>query len=186
MTPRKLIAGVLLAGAMAACQNTPNDISVADYCADPERAGEPVCQVSVDVNGTRTALADTNLRLSEARDMADAAMSAAEGAQSTADEARQMANAALARANALDNLTCETRTINQTDTGTCPANYRLMSCTQTRYTTRAGRLSFLREIDNEKCRFNSRVLEMQVRCCTIDTSRPASVSTVRTTVRRTN
>lgn len=184
MTFKKIIAGVLLAGAMAACQ-TPNDITVAEYCADADRAGEPVCQVSVDLNGTRTALAETDLRLTDARAMADAAMSAAESAQTSADEAKQMARAALAQSSAIDNLQCQTNTINQTDTGSCPANMRLMSCTQTRYTTRAGGLSFLREINDEQCRFNSRVLEMQVRCCTVASSSAASTSAVvRTNVRR--
>jgi len=120
------------------------------------------------LNGTKTALADTDLKLSEARSIASSAMSAAERAQSTADSAQATANEARSIAlSSIDDLKCETRTINQTDTGSCPANYRLMSCSQTRYTTRAGGLSFLREIDNQTCRFNSRVLEMKVRCCTV-------------------
>lgn len=185
MTFKKIIAGVVLAGAMAACQNTPNDITVAEYCADADRAGEPVCQVSVDLNGTRTALADTDMRLGDARAMADAAMSAAEAAQTSADEAKQMARSALAASSSIDNLQCITNTINQTDVGTCPSNMRLMSCTQTRYTTRAGRLSFLREINDEQCRFASRVLEMQVRCCTVAAGQQAGTSSaIRTNVRR--
>ena len=81
------------------------------------------------------------------------------------------AQRAEAAASSIDNLYCETNTIQKTDTGSCPADFRLMSCTQTRYTTRAGGLSFLREINDESCRFNSRVLEMQVRCCTVASAR---------------
>jgi hypothetical protein len=36
---------------------------------------------------------------------------------------------------------------------------------QTRYTTSAGGLAILRSINDTECRFNTRVLEMQVRCC---------------------
>jgi len=179
---RKIIAGIALTGAMAACQTTP-DLSVAEYCAVPDNAAQHVCQVAIDVNGTRTALAETDLKLSEARSMADTAMKAAENAQSTADHAMEMAQAA---ANTIDDLYCETRTIQQTDMGSCPANFRLMSCTQTRYTTRSGGLSFLREIDDQQCRFNARVLEMQVRCCTVASNRPSSAASYATPVRSTN
>ena len=33
-------------------------------------------------------------------------------------------------------------------------------------------MSILREINDEQCRFNSRVLEMQVRCCAVSGSAP--------------
>jgi hypothetical protein len=120
-------------------------------------------------------------------------MNTAKGAQTRADQAMHMAedamtmaNSANAAANALDNLHCETNTINQTDTGSCPANFRLMSCTQTRFTHRAGGPSIMRDINDKTCRFNTRVLEMKVRCCTIATnrrqvtySRPVGTSSVR-------
>ena len=174
MSKKTLLAGFILAGTLAACQS-PDNITVADYCADPAKTWENVCQLNVDINGTKTALADTDLRLSEARSIADSAVAAAGKAQATADGAQRSADSAQATANearslalsSLDDLQCETLTINKTDTGTCPVNYRLMSCTQTRYTHRAGGLSFLREIDDQSCRFNSRVLEMKVRCCTV-------------------
>ncbi len=171
MQIRTMLAGLTLAAAMAACQTTPDDLTVAQYCALPDKATENVCQLAVDVNGTTTALAQTDLKLSEARALADSAMSAAQGAQSTADAAMITAQRAEAAASSIDNLYCETNTIQKTDTGSCPADFRLMSCTQTRYTTRAGGLSFLREINDESCRFNSRVLEMQVRCCTVASAR---------------
>lgn len=174
MKNTRILAGIMLAGAMAACQS-PENISVADYCADPDKTWDNVCQLNVEINGTKTALADTDLRLGEARAMASSAISAAsraqasaDSAQATANEARSIASTALA---SIDDLHCETRTINKTDTGSCPANFRLMSCSQTRYTTRAGGLSFLREINDQTCRFNSRVLEMKVRCCTVAQNR---------------
>ena len=170
---RKIIAGIALTGAMAACQSTP-ELSVAEFCAIPENVAENVCELAVDINGTRTALAETDLKLTDARALASSAMSAAENAQSSADAAMATAQRAEAAANSIDDLYCQTQTIQKTDTGSCPADFRLMSCTQTRYTTRAGGLSFLREIDDEKCRFNSRVLEMQVRCCTVSSNRPAT------------
>lgn len=184
MKKTHILAGIMLAGAMAACQSQEN-ISVADYCANPDRANENVCQLHVELNGTRTALSSTDLRLSEARKMADNAeqmasdaMTSAKGAHARADDAMHMAEDALRAANTLDNLYCETNTINKTNIGTCPANFRLMSCTQTRYTHRAGGLSFLREIDDEMCRFNERVLEMKVRCCTVASNRPVAAQTV--------
>ena len=114
------------------------------------------------------------MRLSEARSMADSATRAAADAQASADAAQARADAAMARADeaASKEVQCETRTIQQTDTGTCRPGYALTSCTQTRYTYRSGGLSFLREINDEKCRFNSRVLEMQVRCCSVSGSAP--------------
>ena len=175
MTYKKILAATALAGVMAACQSSEN-ISVADYCADPARAAENVCQLNVEINGTRTALSETDLRLADAREMADSAMTAAKGAQARADDAMHTAESALAAANAIDSLYCETNTINQTDTGSCPADFRLVSCTQTRYTHRAGGLSFLREIDDKSCRVNARVLEMKVRCCTVASTRGASAT----------
>ncbi|MEM7767923.1 MAG: hypothetical protein AAF253_10610 [Pseudomonadota bacterium] len=161
----------LIAGA-AGCQLTPQT-SVADYCANPTNAETHVCQLSMDVDGTRTALAETDMSLTQASEIADRSLRAAaqaqrtaDGAQATADEALRRANAALAE----DDLFCETRVINNSDVGTCAEGFTVMSCSQTRYTTRAGGLSFLREIDNEQCRFNARVLEMHVRCCAAATS----------------
>jgi hypothetical protein len=166
----KLAAGSLLAMALAGCQNLiPQEMSVADYCANPDKAQENVCRLKVEIDGQSTALSDTDMRLSDARGVADSAATAAAQAQATADEAMQRADAALAMT---DEMVCETRTVQKTDTGTCRPGYTLTSCTQTRYTTRAGRLSFLREINDEKCRFNERVLEMQVRCCNTASAAP--------------
>ena len=167
----KLAAGTVLAMALAGCQNLiPQDMSVADYCANPDKAQEDVCRLKVEIDGQSTALSETDMRLSDARGVADSAASAAAAAQATADAAMQRANEAMAKT---DEMVCETRTVQKTDTGTCRPGYTLTSCTQTRYTTRAGGLSFLREINDEKCRFNERVLEMQVRCCNTASAAPA-------------
>ncbi|MEO0810993.1 MAG: hypothetical protein AAFW82_10245 [Pseudomonadota bacterium] len=143
---------------------------MAQYCSDAENANDPVCQLNVEIDGQKTALADTDLRLTEARSIANSALTQANQATALAQRAlSQSEDAQAAATSALlreSDLACETRVIQKTDTGTCRPGYTLMSCTQTRYTTRAGGLSFIREIDDEKCRFNSRVLEMHARCCT--------------------
>lgn len=173
MRIKPFLAGIGLAATLAACETGLGDQTVAQYCANPENAQEGVCQLSVEINGTRTALSETDLRLSEARSIAEGAASAAATAQSTADDAMTRANAAL---NSVEDLYCETKTIQQSNIGTCPANFTLMSCAQTRYTFRAGGPSILREIDDEKCRFHDRVLEMRVRCCTVSSNAPSTAS----------
>ncbi|MEM0986000.1 MAG: hypothetical protein AAGJ32_07120 [Pseudomonadota bacterium] len=165
---RASIATILaLTIGLAGCQLMPRT-SVADFCANPNNAQTHVCQLSVEIDGTQTALAETDMSLTQATALADRSLRAAAQAQRSADNAQSTANDALMRANAAlnnDELYCETRVINQTDTGRCAEGFSVMSCTQTRYTHRAGGLSFIREINNEMCRFNSRVLEMHVRCC---------------------
>ena len=174
MSKMKLLAGVWAAAILAGCQMIPAGQTVAEYCANSDNADEAVCKLKVEIDGNSTALADTNMSLSEARSMADSATRAAAAAQASADAAQASADAAMSLAESKQ-VQCETRTIQNTDTGTCRPGYSLTSCTQTRYTTRAGGLSFLREINDEKCRFNSRVLEMQVRCCAVSGSAPTPV-----------
>lgn len=160
----KFMSGGLLLAALSvtACMNIPNEMTVAEYCANPKKANENVCRLKVEIDGQSTALSDTNMRLSDAFKLtADA--------QATADSAKADAAAAMARAEEAmaktDPMVCETRTVQKTNIGTCREGYTLTSCTQTRYTYRAGGPSILREINDEQCRFNDRVLEMQVRCC---------------------
>lgn len=155
---------------LVACSTFPDNTTVAEYCANPNKSNDPVCQLSVDINGQKTALADTNMRLSEARSVANSALAQAnqatdlaQRALSQSEDAQAAATSALLRES---DLACETRVIQKTNIGSCRPGYTLMSCTQTRYTTRAGGLSFLREINDETCRFNSQVLEMHARCCT--------------------
>lgn len=180
----KILTMAALVTGLAGCMGIPRDMTVAEYCANPKKAYDNVCRLKVEIDGTSTALADTNMRLSEARSIADNALAAAAAAQSTADGASTSAAAALAKAEAAaqaaqtNRVVCETRTVQKTNTGTCRQGYSLTSCTQTRYTTRAGGLSFLREINDQQCRFNERVLEMQVRCCATANTAPTPVNEV--------
>ena len=141
-----LAAGAALV--LSACETVPDDMPVAEYCANPDKATKAICKLNVEIDGQKQALAQTNMTVAEARSLAEQASAKADAAMLREDE-----------------LYCETRTLNRTDIGTCSAGYKVMSCTQTRYTYKAGGLSFLREIDDSHCRFNSKVLEMQVRCC---------------------
>jgi len=162
MAKSGLFAAVALAAVVAACQGIPKEQTVAQYCAVPDHQDEGVCKLKVEIDGQSVALADTDMRLSEARNVAD-------GAATAAAEAKELAAAAMARAeeaaNKTDEVVCETRTIQNSAIGTCRPGFTLTSCTQTRYTYRAGGMSIMREINDQQCRFNSKVLEMQVRCC---------------------
>ncbi|MEO0550936.1 MAG: hypothetical protein AAFZ91_13535 [Pseudomonadota bacterium] len=169
-----ILASAGFAAMLAGCTTIPGDTSVAEYCANPGNVNENVCRLKVEIDGNSTSLAQTSMSLNEARSVADSAVSAAAEAQASADAAQATADRALSLANTAmlqdEDLVCKTNTIQKTDIGTCEPGYKLMGCTQTRYTTRAGGLSFLREVNDEQCRFNSRVLEMQVRCCTTATA----------------
>ncbi|HVY88873.1 MAG TPA: hypothetical protein VG942_08390 [Hyphomonadaceae bacterium] len=176
----KLIASALvLAGAAAgttACQQIPDQMTVVEYCSNPNNLNKDVCKVNVEIDGQKKALAETNMNLSQARQIADAAMSKANNAQSTADQALQQASAAMSKDTTLN---CETKTIQHAKSGSCAPGMKLLSCTQTRYTFKAGAPSILRKVSDDGCTFNGKVLEMQVRCCTVgpmpETATPASV-----------
>lgn len=149
-----------LAIVASACQSIPRDQTLGQYCADPRRQFEDVCKINVEIAGTRTQLAATDVRVSEARAIAEQARTAAEAAN-----ARE------------DRMYCETRTLRNTAVGSCSPGYAVMSCTQTRFTTRSGGPSIMRAIDETNCRFNSPVLEMKVRCCMAGAA-PAPVEAV--------
>ncbi len=141
------IAALAVVGFSAsACANRTGDMTIAEYCAaDPGRANTDICKQHRDTEEVRTSL---GARIGEV-------LGVAQHAQSTADQA-------LAR-----NLTCQTRTLRQRSSGSCENGAILTSCVQTHFTTRAGGPAILRSINDTECRFNSRVLEMQVRCCTV-------------------
>lgn len=135
-----------LAATASACANRTGDLTIAEYCAaDPGRQNTDICKQHRDTEEVRTSL---STRIGEV-------MGVAQRAQSTADQA-------IAR-----QLNCNTRTLRSRNVGTCENGATLTSCVQTRYTTRAGGLAILRSINESECRFNARVLEMQVRCCTV-------------------
>lgn len=158
-----LVAALGLTALVPACANRSGDQTVAAYCADPSRAREDVCEVQASVDETRVTLGE---RIAQTLGIANDARSRADRAQSTADTA-------LATTNATE-LTCVTRTLRNQQTGTCDPGYTLTACSQTRFTTSAGGLSILREVNDERCRFNTRVLEMQVRCCYAGPTPPPS------------
>ncbi|MEM7329184.1 MAG: hypothetical protein AAF437_10620 [Pseudomonadota bacterium] len=158
----------MLALTLAGCATgLPSDMTVAEFCANPDNASEEVCRLKVEIDGNATSLAETNMSLRDARQMADSAMTAAGTAQASADAAQNRADEAYSLATHLSekDLDCKTTTVQKSNVGMCEPGYTVMGCVQTRYTHRSGGLSFLRELNNEQCRFNSRVLEMQVRCC---------------------
>lgn len=155
MTRFAFIAAAGAALLASACQGVPREMSVAEYCADAGNTDREICKVWVDVDGQKQALAQTNLSLSDARVRADEALR-------EATAARMEAKAAAERE---DKIYCETRTLQRTDTGSCSPGYTLVSCTQSRFTYRAGGPSIMRAIDDQQCRFHARVLEMKVRCC---------------------
>ncbi|MBK8197317.1 MAG: hypothetical protein IPK75_03015 [Acidobacteria bacterium] len=167
----KILSGGLLLAALSvsACMNIPREQTVAEYCANAKKANENVCRLKVEIDGTSTALADTNMRLSDAFKLTADAQATADSAKADAAEAMSRANAAYDKDNSM---VCETTTVQKSSVGSCREGYTLTSCNQTRYTFRAGGPSILREINDQQCRFNDRVLEMQVRCCGTASSVP--------------
>jgi len=151
----------VVAGGMAGCQTVPKEQTVAQYCQDPKHAEKDVCKLMVEIDGQKTALSQTNMTLTQARAVADDALSQAKVAQAAAAKAQSTADEALVKAD----VNCTTKTVARSKTGSCDAGYKLVSCNQTHYTTRSGGTSILREISDSQCRFQDKVLEMQVRCC---------------------
>lgn len=170
----KMFSGglVLAVLSVTGCMNVPSDMTVAQYCANPNKASENVCRLKVEIDGQSTALANTDMRLADAFKLTADAQATADSAKADAAAAMTTAQEALAKNDAL---VCETTTVQKSNVGTCREGFTLTSCTQTRYTTRAGGPSILREINDEQCRFNDRVLEMQVRCCGTASSVPQPV-----------
>lgn len=174
MSLKTILAAAAMALAATACQQIPEDMTVAQFCAQPDKVNNDLCKLNVEIDGTRQALASTDMRLSDARKIADNALTRANGAQSTADAA--LAAAADAKQTAVTQaaFNCTTKTVQRAKAGSCGEGYKVQSCVQTRFTYRAGAPSILREISDEGCRFNDQVLEMQIRCCTTG---PAPVQT---------
>ena len=171
----KIIAAIAaMAMAATACQAIPDDMTVAQYCAQPDKAKTDICKINVEIDGQQRALADTNMSLAQARTIADSAMARANAAQSSADAAMLAATDAKNSIATQAAFNCTTTTVNKSKTGQCAPGYKVQSCVQTRYTYSAGAPSILREVTDEGCRFNDMVLEMQIRCCTTG---PAPVPT---------
>jgi hypothetical protein len=127
-------------------------MTIAEWCsADPaNRSNTDICKQHRDTEEVRVTLGQ---RIAEALGIAN--------------RAQETADAAMSR-----NVTCVTRTLNRTRTGSCDPGYSLVGCTQTRFTTRAGGMGIMRSINDTECRFNSQVLEVQVRCCAMGPNPP--------------
>ena len=139
------LAVTMLAGA---CANRTGDMTIAEWCAEqPEaRANTDICKQHRDTASLGERVANVFGIATRAQETADAAMGR--------------------------NVVCVTRTLNRTRTGSCDPGYTLASCTQTRYTTRAGGMAILRSVSDTECRYNSQVLEVQVRCCAMGPNPP--------------
>ncbi len=150
------IASIFAAAALAlfavGCANRTGDMTISEWCAaDPDsRSNTDICKQHRDTEEVRMSLGERIANV----------LGIANRAQDTADQA-------MAR-----EITCVTRTLNRTRTGTCDPGYTLTGCTQTRYTTRAGGMAIMRSINDTECRFNSQVLEVQVRCCAMGPNPP--------------
>src|SRR5262245_59732284 len=132
-----IAAAAALALLAAACASRTGDMTIAQWCAaDPGRANTDICKQHADTEEVRTSLGQ---RIAEAFGLANRA-------QATEDQAMTR------------QITCVTRTLNRTRTGSCDPGYTLTGCTQTRYTTSAGGMALLRSVNDSECRFNSRVL----------------------------
>ena len=166
MNLKMLVAAAAFAMAATACQAIPEDMTVAQYCAQPDKADMDVCKINVEIDGERRQLADTNMRLSQARTIADNALARANSAQASADAAMAAATDAKSSIATQAAFSCTTKTVQRAKSGSCGEGYKVQSCVQTRFTFNAGAPSILREISDTGCRFNDQVLEMQIRCCT--------------------
>lgn len=158
------IAPILAIAALAllttACANRTGDMTIAEWCsADPGRANTDICKQHADTEEVRVGLGQ---RIAEVFGVANRA-------QATADQA-------MAR-----EVVCVTRTLNSTRTGSCDPGYTLTGCTQTRYTRRAGGMAILRSVNDTECRYNSQVLEVQVRCCAMGPNPPPATMINETT-----
>ncbi len=167
----KLIASAMVLGlAAAGCQQIPEEMSLAEYCSNPDHLNKDVCKINVEIDGQKRALAETNMSVGQARQIAENALQRANAAQASADAAQQSVSQTA--------LHCETRTIQRAKAGTCSPGYKLISCTQTRYTYRAGAPSIMRAISDNECRFQNQVLEMQLRCCASGVTAPPTEASV--------
>jgi hypothetical protein len=147
-----IFAAATLALLATGCISRTGDMTIAEWCAqDPDgRSNTDICKQHRDTEDVRTTLGDRIANV----------LGIANRAQSTADQA-------MAR-----EVVCVTRTLNRTRAGSCDPGYTLTGCTQTRYTHRAGGMAILRSVDDTECRYNSQVLEVQVRCCAMGPNPP--------------
>ncbi len=166
MNFKMIVAIAAMATSAAACQQIPENMTVAQYCAQGDKTNTDICKINVEIDGQKQALSQTNMSLSQARTIADNALARANNAQTSADAAMTAANEAKGMVATQAAFNCTTKTVQRAKAGSCGEGYKVQSCVQTRFTYSAGAPSILREINDEGCRFNDKVLEMQIRCCT--------------------
>src|ERR1700755_1288452 len=111
-----MVAVSAVAMALGACQSIPKEQTLAQYCGDVKHADKDVCKVNVEIDGQKTALASTNMSLSQARAIADKALAQANTAQQTALQAQQTAQTVM-DAQKAGSFNCETKTIRRNSTG---------------------------------------------------------------------
>lgn len=141
-----IVAGFAALAAACATGHTGNK-SLEEYCSLGDNSQTDICKVNT-AGVTRD---------NATRALAQQGIDAAGRAQTTAD-------AALARQ---DGVYCETRTFNRTDSASCSTGYTLVGCAQSRYTTRSGGPTVMRDMNDSSCRFATRVLEIKARCCMV-------------------
>ncbi len=103
------IAAAAMAMGASACQAIPDDMTVAQYCAQPDKTKTDICKINVEIDGQQRALADTNMSLAQARTIADSALARANSAQASADAAMTAAT----EAKTLAAFNCTTTTVNK-------------------------------------------------------------------------
>ena len=70
MKLKLLAAAVALGLATTACQQIPDDMTVAQFCAQPDKANNDLCKINVEIDGQKRALAQTDMSLAQARQIA--------------------------------------------------------------------------------------------------------------------
>ena len=88
MNFRIVASAMVLAVAAAGCQQIPDQMSLAEYCANPDNLNKDVCKINVEIDGQKRALAETNMSVGQARQVAENALQRANAAQASADAAQ--------------------------------------------------------------------------------------------------
>jgi hypothetical protein len=140
---RIFLFAALAAAAVTGCTSTLKGRQLAEYCSIEKNAGKDLCAVNKEIQATNAKLAVTD---------------------ATANEAKSIAMEANGK-----NVVCNTTTLRNTKSASCGAGYTLMGCTQTHFTKRAGGMAILRSVSDSACTYNSKVLEVQARCCMVGT-----------------
>jgi hypothetical protein len=77
MNFKHIASAVVLAVAAAACQQIPDEMSVVEFCSNPDNLNKDVCKVNVEIDGQKRALAETNMSVGQARQIAENALARA-------------------------------------------------------------------------------------------------------------